>query len=52
MLPVTTTPLSTLLAIVVVLSGSTLAQEVITRGDALGDSPLVSLHDVMGDVDA
>ena len=55
MLPVTmlkTTPLSTLLAVVVVLSGSTLAQEVVTRGDALGDSPLVSLHDVMGDVDS
>lgn len=52
MLSMTTTPLSTLLAVVVVLSGSTLAQEVITRGDALGDSPLVSLHDVMSDVDA
>ena len=54
MLPVTITPLSTLLAVVVVLSGHTLAQdqEVITRGDVLGDSPIVSLHDVMSDVDA
>ena len=53
MQPVTITPLSTLLAVVVVLSGHTLAQdqEVITRGDVLGDSPLVSLHDVMNDVD-
>jgi len=53
MLPMTmTTTLSTLLAVVLVLSGNTLAQEVISRGDALGNSPLVSLHDVMSDVEA
>ena len=42
----------TVLASVVVLSGSTLAQEVVTRGDVLGDSPLVTLRHVMSDVDA
>ena len=51
-----------LLALVVVLPGSALAQhededtradeEVITRGSVLGDSLLVSLGDVMKDVDA
>ena len=43
------TPLTLLF---VVLSASALAQEVVTRGDVLGDSPLVSLQDVMSDVDA
>ena len=42
----------TLLASIVILSGSALAQEVVTRGDVVGDSPLVTLRDVMSDVDA
>ena len=42
----------TVLALVVSLSGHAYAQDLVTRGATLGDSPVVSLQDVMNDVES